>query len=226
MNLVFVGCEYAGKSTIAAEVMEWALATIGGTSHFHDHFTVPSSEFSSDAQASLKQLHPQALETFQRYQLEYHVRDHFYNNPDHNLMGAAIEEAVYAPLYYGYGGKDSQAPKRSPIGQRSEMARRIEENMLRMAPGSVLVLLKASPSVIAQRMHENPHRHQVVEESDIEHVLVRFEEEFEASLIEKRVVLDTSEPTVEETMAEFIQRHEPFQTEADLIRMKEKQNSQ
>ena len=98
--------------------------------------------------------------------------------------------------------------------------------MLRMAPGSVLVLLKASPSVIAQRMHENPHRHQVVEESDIEHVLVRFEEEFEASLIEKRVVLDTSEPTVEETMAEFIQRHEPFQTEADLIRMKEKQNSQ
>ena len=29
MNLVFVGCEYAGKSTIAAKVMEWAEETVG-----------------------------------------------------------------------------------------------------------------------------------------------------------------------------------------------------
>ena len=70
MNLIFVGCEYAGKSTIAGNVMEWAEKTVGGTSHFHDHFTVPSSEFSPEGQASLKALHPEALETFQRYQIE------------------------------------------------------------------------------------------------------------------------------------------------------------
>ena len=44
MNLIFVGCEYAGKSTIAAEVLEWAKRTLGGSSHFHDHMSVPSSE--------------------------------------------------------------------------------------------------------------------------------------------------------------------------------------
>lgn len=225
MNLVFIGCEYAGKSTIAAEVMKWAETTVGGTSHFHDHFTVPSSEFSPEAQESLKQLHPQALETFQRYQIEYHVRDHFYCNPDHNLMGAVIEEAVYAPLYYGYGGKDSQALKRSPEGQRTEMARRIEENVLGMAPGSVLVLFKASPSVIATRMRDNPHTHQVVKESDIEHVLTRFNEEFEASLIKRRMVLDTSDATVEETLAEFVEGYEPFHTEEDLRRIQERRNN-
>ena len=41
MNLVFVGCEYTGKSTLAAEVMKWAEETLGGTSHFHDHFSIP-----------------------------------------------------------------------------------------------------------------------------------------------------------------------------------------
>ena len=29
MNLVFVGCEYTGKSTLAAEVMKWAEETLG-----------------------------------------------------------------------------------------------------------------------------------------------------------------------------------------------------
>ena len=219
MNLIFVGCEYAGKSTIAGNVMEWAEKTVGGTSHFHDHFTVPSSEFSPEGQASLKALHPEALETFQRYQIEYHVRDHFYVNPDHNLMGVVIEEAVYAPLYYGYGGKDSGAPRRSPEGQRTEMARRVEENMLRMAPGSVLVLFKASREVISERSSTNPHVHQVIREEDIDLVLRRFEEEFEASLIQRRIVIDTSEATIEETTAEFIRKYEPFHIEADLARI-------
>ena len=49
MNLIFVGCEYAGKSTIAAEVMKWAERTLGGSSHFHDHMSVPSSELIAEA---------------------------------------------------------------------------------------------------------------------------------------------------------------------------------
>ena len=43
---------------------------------------------------------------FQRFTLTYHLGDSFYSNPDHNLMGYVIEEAVYAPLYcelpFGY----------------------------------------------------------------------------------------------------------------------------
>ena len=75
VNLVFVGCEYTGKSTIASLVEPWyaplctspppshpahlrpamgrAEATFGTTSHFHDHFTVPSSELLPDAQQEL-----------------------------------------------------------------------------------------------------------------------------------------------------------------------------
>lgn len=67
MNLIFVGCEYVGKSTLAAEVMEWAKRTLGGTSHFHDHMSVPSSELIVEAQESLLTLHPQAVEMLQPY---------------------------------------------------------------------------------------------------------------------------------------------------------------
>ena len=189
MNLVFVGCEYTGKSTLAAAVMQWAEKTLGGTSHFHDHFSVPSSELAPEAQESVLQVHPQFLEMFQRYSLTYHLDDGFYGNPDHNLMGFVIEEAVYAPLYYGYGGRDTQSPFRSPEGQRTEMARQFEAKMLAKAPDSVLVLCKADPEVIRRRMREAPHVHQVVRAGDVEGVLARFEEEFAASLIRKRIVL-------------------------------------
>ena len=222
MNLVFVGCEYAGKTTIAAEVMTWAEQLLGGTSHFHDHFSVPSSELSPEAQASMLQAHPEFLEGYQRYTLTYHVRPHFYDNPDHNLMGFVIEEAVYAPYYYGYGCRDSPAPHRSPEGQRTEMARRFEAQMLDLAPETVLVLFKANAEVIARRMREAPHTHQIVREQDIAHVLERFEEEVEASLIQKRIVLDTSSCTVEETIAEFVEKYEPFFSNADLLRRRQR----
>ncbi len=221
MNLVFVGCEYTGKSTLAPEVMKWAEVTLGGTSHFHDHFSVPSSELTSEAQESMLQAHPQIVEMFQRYIIHYHLSQDFYKNPDHNLMGFVIEEAVYAPLYYGYSCKDSGAPFRSPEGQRTEMARRSEEVMLERAPDTVLVLFKATPEVIAQRMRDNPHPHQIVREEDIEYVLGRFEEEFAASLIQKRIVLDTSLSIVEETLAEFIKKYEPFYSNADLLRLEQ-----
>ena len=40
VNLVFVGCEYTGKSTIADLVEPWTEQTFGTSSHFHDHFSV------------------------------------------------------------------------------------------------------------------------------------------------------------------------------------------
>ena len=221
MNLVFVGCEYTGKSTLAEKVMKWAEETVGGTSHFHDHMSVPSSELTPEAQESLLTVHPQALEMLQRYMITYHVSDAFYSYPDHNLMGLVIEEAVYAPLYYGYGCKNSGAPQRSPEGQRTEMARQMEAVMLERAPGTVQILFKASPEAIRKRMVDAPHRHQLVQEADVEQVLERFEEEFNASLIERRLVLDTTTATVEETLAEFVENYEPFHTEADRERMRQ-----
>lgn len=221
MKLLLTGCEYAGKTTLAAQIMAWAEQTIGATAHFHDHHTIPSTELSPEAQESLLALHPQAKEMFQRFMIEYHVRSAPYSRPDHNLMAPFIEEAVYAPLYYGYGGENSAAPARSPAGQRSEMARRMEQRILDVAPDVVLVLLKASPAVIRRRMREHPHPHPVVREQDVEYVLQRFEDEVAASLVQKRIVLDTSSATVEETLAEFVAANEPFLTNADLLRMRQ-----
>ena len=60
-------------------------------------------------------------------------------------------------------------------------------------------------------------------EEDIEHVLARFEDEVEASLLQKRMVLDTSTSTVEDTLAEFVEKHEPFFSNADLLRRRRQQ---
>ena len=226
MNLILAGCEYAGKTTLAAEITKWATATIGAAAHFHDHFSLPSTELGAEAQDSLLALHPQAKEMFQRFMIEYHITPEFYGNDDHNLMGAFIEEAVYAPLYYGYGGENSGAPVRSPAGQRSGIARRMEARVLQRAPDVVLVLLKAEPDVIARRMRETPHPHQVVQEQDIGHVLDRFEEEVAASLIQKRISLDTSTATVAETLQQFVAAYEPYQSNADRLRIAEHQSQQ
>ncbi len=55
--------------------------------------------------------------------------------------------------------------------QRTEMVRRLEEKILERAPGTVLVLFKAAPEVLAKRMKEKSHTHQIVREIDIHHVL-------------------------------------------------------
>ena len=227
MNIYLIGCEYTGKTTLAGEIMQWAERDMGGTRHFHDHFTIPSSELSSEAAASYGAAHPQVKEMLQRYMLTYHISPEMYaEKPDANLMGHAIEEAVYAPLYYGYGGKDSQAALRSPEGQRTQMARAMEETILERAPDTALVLLKAQPEVIRRRMRDNPNTEEgeptrgVVRDEDLEYVLARFEEEFEWSLIRHKIVLDTTAATVEETLTEFLEKFVPCLAESDLRRMK------
>ena len=237
MNIILVGCEFAGKTTLANEIVEWSERSLGGSSHFHDHFTVPSSELTGEASGEYREAHPQIKEMFQRFMISYHVSQDFYGSPDHNLMGAHIEEAVYAPLYYGYGGEDSKAPLRSPNGQRTELARHFDEQILERARETVLVLVKASPDVIRQRMRANflpdadtleaqrkskpfgePTRG-VVREQDVELVLDRFQEEFDASMLKNKMVLDTTAATVEETLSEFVEKMKPFFTDADRQRM-------
>ena len=242
MNIILVGCEFAGKTTLADLIVEWCEHNLGGSSHFHDHFTIPSSELTGQASEEYKVAHPEIKEMLQRFMISYHVSESFYGNPDHNLMGAHIEEAVYAPLYYGYGGKDSGASSRSPEGQRSEMARDIEKEVLERAPECVLILVEATPEVIRERMRASivpdgetvaaqrrskpfgePTRG-VVREEDVEMVLDRFREEFAASVIRNKMVLDTTSASPEETLAEFVKEMELFLTGADRQRMEGQRN--
>ena len=206
--------------------MKWAKRHMGGIRHFHDHFTIPSSELTPET-AAYRAAYPQVKEMLQRYMLSYHISPEMYaEQQDANLMGHAIEEAVYAPLYYGYGEKDGQAPFRSPEGQCTQMGRGMEERILERAPDTVLVLLKADPEVIRQRMRNNPDPTEgeptrgVVQDEGAEYVLARFEEEFEQSLIRNKIILDTTAATAEETLTEFLEKHEPYLTQSDLRRMK------
>lgn len=212
MRLILVGCEYAGKTTLANEIVAWIGRTFGSSRTFHDHFSLPCNEFSEEEQEQLAALSPRLKEMFQRYMMNYHFHDAFYGDPDHNLVGFHIEEAVYAPLYYGYGGKGDYA-------ERSSLARAMEEEILNKAPDTVMVLLRARSEIIAKRMRENPHARQLIQEEDIDYVLQRFEEEYQTSLLRKKFALDTSDVAVEQTLAEFVEQIESRLSQADQLRL-------
>ena len=205
---------------------------MGDSMSFHDHFKIPNliGHVTADNEEKyltddeIEQVHglsPRLKEHFQRFQIEYHLSPSFYGDRHHNLVGCHIDEAVYAPLYYGYSlEKDGHAKSRSRQGRRTE------SHIMEVAPDTILVLVKASPKVIASRMKENPHREGLIQEKDIEHVLQGFEEEYTKSFIRKRFVLETSTATIEETLAEFLEQMRPHFTEADEVRMITRRNWQ
>lgn len=237
MRLAMSGCEYVGTTTLGYAISGWAEDALGASIGFHDHFKIPhvshppgdSKEENDKAYANWSAgkgpdptrigltteeqelflaLTPNLQEMFQRYHLDYHLQPSFYAAPHHNVIGMHVEEAVYAPLYYGYGGPGEYA-------DRTQMVRHIEERMLEMAPDTVNILVTATPEVIRQRMKDDPHENAVLREKDIEHVLHRFEEEFDKSLISNKFSIDTSTATVDESLAEFVEKIEPFLNDSD-----------
>ena len=91
--------------------------------------------------------------------------------------------------------------------------------MLRMAPDTVIVLVKASADVIRERMRAAPRPRMLLKESDVERVLERFEQEYESALFMRRIGLDTSEASAEETLAQFVDEIGPHLSQIDLLRM-------
>ena len=215
MRLILIGCEYVGTTTLAGAISDWAQKTMGGNFGFHDHWKVPfisHGEMSDEEQEQFLALSPSLKESFQRYHAEYHLSSTFYGDTHHNSVGFHIDEAVYAPMYYGYGGAGEYA-------DRVQAARRVEAHIMEVAPDTVLILLKASPDVIRSRMKGEPRQNSLVQDEDVEQVLQRFEEEYENSMIRKKFILDTSSATVEETLVEFVENIEPHVSEADQLRI-------
>lgn len=148
MRLILVGCEYAGKTTLANEIVGWIGRTMGSSRTFHDHFSIPNAELPEEDKEPFAALSPYLRQLFQLYMLNHHFHDTFYSKPDHNLVGFRIEEAIYGPLYYGYAADGD-------IG--SPLARRLEEEIMQKAPDTVLILLRAQPKVIVRRIAEARH---------------------------------------------------------------------
>jgi len=221
MRLIIVGCEYAGKTTLVNEIVKWRNDLMGpptpkGIVEFHDHFTLPWvghwDEISEKDLKTFMSLGPELKEMFQRYQFSYHLENILYNDSDHILVGFHIEESVYAPRYYGYGGHKE-------YGDRKGLARHIDSEINKKAPDTVLILLKATPEVIKQRMQTTPHSRTVLREEDIESVLDEFEEEFRNSFLRYKLTIDTSQSTVKQSLNEFITMIGPLLSDRDRLRM-------
>ena len=218
MQLILVGCEYTGTTTLAKAIHEWAEVNMGkGFRLIHDHFkqpdTAPHGPALTDEELQRFQaLSPRLREVIQRHNLYYHTPQESSSDLTTLYIGLHIDEAIYGPLYYGYGGPGL-------IGDRSVISQHIEHRIMKHTPETVLVLIKASPDVITRRMREAPHKHQVIREEDIERVLTRFEEEHWRSLIARKITLDTSTMTITETVAEFANKIQPHLTQVDLARL-------
>ena len=216
MRLIISGCEYSGTTTLMNAISGWAKRVMGEDIGLHDHWKLPHVShppgLTDEEQQQFLALSPNIKEMFQRYHMEYHLQPSFYERPHHNLVGMHIDEAVYAPLYYGYGGKGQYA-------DREVMARHVEERMMRVAPETVHVLVRASSEVIASRMGRSPHQNAVLQHKAIEYVLRRFDEEHQRSLIRNKLSIDTNSASVDDSLSEFVAKVEPFLTDGDRTRV-------
>ena len=213
MRLIITGCEYTGKTTLVKAVAAWIERTMGKSLvPYHDHFTIPNighGELTDEEYEQVRALSPRLKMMIQNHQMLYHLNTSFFGDHDNIMVGFHIENAIYGPLYYGY----------EDDGTAEAIARNTEGHIMEQASDMVMVMLKARPEVIARRMKDDPQLHGVLQEKDVEHVLKRFDEEFKASTIRYKFVLDTSDTTAEETFNQFVTEVQPLLRESDMLRM-------
>jgi hypothetical protein len=214
MRLFLIGCEYAGTTTLAIAMRQWAKDEMGiELGSIHDHWKIPDVvehypvELSEEEKQQFLGLSLRMKEAYMRHNLYYHT-PHEGTDAHQIIVGYYIEDSIYARMYYGYGGPGM-------AGDRARHSKSIESLVTRLAPQTVLILVKASAQTIARRMKETPHPYQVIREEDIDRTLRLFDAAFEASPLKNKMVLDTTTASVEETMVEFIKKMKPFITESD-----------
>ena len=225
MRLILIGCEYAGTTTLAEGIRTWSNEVMGkgkGLLAYHDHWKIPHTSghpglddenlFTHEEQEQVLALSPKAKDMIQRHNITYHVQPDALRNPDYVAIGLHIENAIYAPMYFGYYVGDQAWAKRAVMEH-------VEQTIVEFAPDMLLVLVKASPETIAARIKGSPHHNPVLQEGDIEQVLGEFEAEYDRSAIRNKFVLDNTAATVEETLAQCVEEMEPYLNETDRMRI-------
>ena len=217
MRLVLVGCEYVGTTTFAHAIDDWMDATMGVRfSLIHDHWKIPHTsghpdDTTPEEQAWLLAATPKFKEMHQRHSLYYHVQANTFNGPDGMVIGGAIEDAVYGPMFFGYGAQGEDH-------DREVVMHQWEGTMLRFTEDAVLVHVTADTDAIRQRLHDDPHENMVISEGDIDSVKTRFAELVDWSLLKHKITVDNS-GSMTDTMAEFVGKIEPLLTDADRSRI-------
>ena len=243
MRLILIGCEYSGGTTMALAIGDWILKEFSASGvRIHDHWVYPdisdqdptkcfilgpgavipeegryahlgsdygSEKLTEERAADVRALKPWILEQAQRIMVWRHMhRSSIAEEWDSIQVGLHYAEAVYAPLYYGYGERGSFADRR-------RRAREWDRALLEVAPETVLVLLMVSPEVIRERMLAATRPDDILRENDVEKVIGLFEEQYDESELNQKLAIQTSGVSVEESVAEFVRKVEPFLTDED-----------
>ena len=212
MRSIFVGIEYAGKSTLI-DLLDKYYRNRKIHTHGDDHFTIPDATLSPTSRKTMVSLPDDMKERMQRMQIHYHI-DIIKKYACPLIAGWHIEEAVYTDMY----GDDPESPYYSRYVynfQRLYEAQVLEGNI----PDLVMFHVTASDEEIARRMHEFPHEYPIVQEKDILEVKRRFDEEISKSLFTqggRTVVINTTGKTPEESFDEVLMKSEPLVTFGEI----------
>ena len=220
MKLIIAGCDYAGKTSLAKKVVEWMHSNLSARYAddvplgAHDHFTFPNPELPPDEREKLLLLGPKAREQYQRYMITYHLEPSFMrDDPDLVLVGFHFTEAVYPPMYYGYGEPGAYA-------ERSLYAREVENRVNELDAETVLVFLKATPEVVRERMKAHPSPDSPLLEPNVDRAVAAFEHEYNSCFIRRRFMIDTSDTSPDQMFDQWLRTMESgYFTQVDWLRI-------
>jgi deoxyadenosine/deoxycytidine kinase len=212
MRTLFVGIEYAGKSTLVQLLAEY-YRRYKLRPHLDDHFSIPDGTLSPNSRQIMLTLPDDIKERMQRMQIQYHIDIlRRYQYPIY--AGWHIEEAVYTAVY----GKDPRSPYYENYAyqfHRLYEAQVFEQQL----PDLVMVHLTASPDAIRERLRQAPHEHQIIREEDIAILTERFADEVTHSLFTyqgRTIVLDTTTSTPAQSLDELLAASEPLITPGEV----------
>lgn len=212
MRCIFVGIEYAGKSTLINLLTDYYRHRKLSV-HVDDHFTIPDSTLSAESRAAYVDFPNDVKERMQRMQIQYHV-EVIKNYPNTLIAGWHIEEAVYTTVY----GDSPDSPYYPNYHYRAQRVYEAQVYEARL-PDVVLIHVTASAEAIKQRMDNAPHVYQIINAEDIPRLKSLFDEEIEKSLFTqkgRKIVLDTTDKTPSESLDELLLLSEPLITFGEL----------
>ena len=234
MHLLIIGSEYTGKTTLATEISKWMIKSMGlQLVRWHNHFVVPEldghlmihaegdqskvgkTEMDLNTAADQEQilsLRPAVLEEYLRHLIWHHLHPDMFREDDALFVNHFYADAVYAPLYYGFGEPGSFSDRRA-------RARASDAELLLHAPNIVLVLVHASAEAIKDRMKQNPRPRGILKEVDVDTVLKRFQEEYDSSLIIRKFTIDSTNSSVQEMLKDFLINMQPQFSMTDRLRL-------
>jgi hypothetical protein len=247
MRLIVTGCEYAGKTTLIREILKW-FRQMNVTPVVHDHFTFPSpptltrhDEWDPADVEKIMHMTDEGKKRIARWGHVFHMPFQpawGVGYGDVIYEGFYFEDLVYGKVYYGYKDPASQSSgppddgadfvkdttvkpgmKHIPYMYSPEHASFYDSTMMSSDPNTILLLMEASPEIIAKRMREAPHEPQRIKEEDIDTLIEMFRKEVDNSLLVNRMLLDTSIVTPEETFEQFKKDVTQYLTEKDMLRI-------